>query len=68
MKKILGSFLVVFALVCSAFTILSCQTRNLLWCKDGFILTYDRHTGQLEVMWERSVQNVDSISNANVSQ
>lgn len=68
MKKFLGSFLIGFALVCSGFFFNSCQTRNLLWCKDGLILTYDRHTGQLEVMWERSIHNVDSISNANVSQ
>ena len=68
MKKFLGSFLIGFALVCSGFLFSSCQTRNLLWCKDGFILTYDRHTGQLEMMWERSIQNVDTISNANVSQ
>lgn len=52
MKKILNRFLVNFALGAGTFLILSCSTQNPVWCMSNGILTYNRVTGQLEVLWE----------------
>lgn len=52
MKRKLSRFLVNFAMVAGAFLILSCSTQNPVWCMSNGILTYNRVTGQLEVLWE----------------
>lgn len=52
MQKILSRFLVIFAMVEGTFSILSCSTQNPVWCMSNGILTYNRVTGQLEVLWE----------------
>ena len=52
MLKSLSRFLVNFAMVAGTFSILSCSTQNPVWCMSNGILTYNRVTGQLEVLWE----------------
>lgn len=47
-----GRFLVCFGLVLCLFNLLGCSGSKLVWSKGNGILTYNRHTGQLEVMWE----------------
>lgn len=61
MKQIFGKFLVIFGLGCGAFTISSCSGSNLVWCKSGLVLTYNRHTGQLEVLWDRQSKQVEVV-------
>lgn len=51
-----SKFLVVFALVLCGFCVTSCSSQNLLWSNNNLILTYNRYSGQLEVMWERNVK------------
>lgn len=61
MKRILGKFLIIFALGCGAFTTSGCSGSNLVWCKSGLILTYNRHTGQLEVLWDSQSKQVEVV-------
>ena len=52
MKRIFSKFLVVFAMVAGCFSTSSCTTPNFLWCTSSGIVTYNRHTGQFEMLWE----------------
>lgn len=52
MKKFSGLFLVIFAMVGGCFLTSSCTTPNLVWCTSSGIVTYNRHTGQFELLWE----------------
>lgn len=61
MKKIFGKFSVIFALVLGAFCFLSCQSPNFLWCTSSGIVTYNRHTGQFEMLWENASQKAIEI-------
>lgn len=61
MKRILGKFLVIFGLGCGCFSTWSCSGSNLIWCKSGLILTYNRHTGQLEVLYENTAKTVEVV-------
>lgn len=49
-------FLVIFALVLSGFFVTSCSSQKLFWSNNNLILTYNRHSGQLEVLWESNVK------------
>ena len=33
----------------------------MIWCKSGLILTYNRHTGQLEVLYENTAKAVEVV-------
>lgn len=61
MKRILGKFLVIFGMGCGCFLFCSCSGSNLIWCKSGLILTYNRHTGQLEVLYENTTKTVEVV-------
>lgn len=61
MKRIFCKFLVIFALGLATFTTLGCSGANLVWCKSGLILTYNRHTGQLEVLYENTSKQVEVV-------
>lgn len=61
MKRILGKFLVIFGLGCGCFLTCSCSGANLIWCKSGLILTYNRHTGQLEVLYENTSKTMKVV-------
>lgn len=61
MKKILGLFSVIFALGGGCFFLQSCQSPNMVWCTSSGILTYNRHTGQFELMWENVNSRRDTI-------
>ena len=61
MKRILGKFLVIFGLGYGCFLSSSCSGGNLIWCKSGLILTYNRHTGQLEVLYENTAKAVEVV-------
>lgn len=61
MKRILGKFWLIFGLGCGCFLFCSCSGSNLIWCKSGLILTYNRHTGQLEVLYENTTKTVEVV-------
>lgn len=61
MKRVLGKFWLIFGLGCGCFLFCSCSGSNLIWCKSGLILTYNRHTGQLEVLYENTTKQVEVI-------
>lgn len=61
MKRIIGKFLMIFGLGCGCFLTGSCSGGNLIWCKSGLILTYNRHTGQLEVLYENTAKKVEVV-------
>lgn len=52
MKRIFGLFLVIFAMGLANFLTSSCTSPNLVWCTSSGILSYNRHTGQFELLWE----------------
>lgn len=62
-----GRFLIIFGLVLCGFCVTSCSSQNLMWSNNNLILTYNRHSGQLEVMWESNAKhyqhNPDSTAN-----
>lgn len=64
MRK-LGKFLVIFSLVLGAFQAMSCQGSKLVWSTSNGIVTYNRATGQFEMMWdtsqEREVMKTDTV-------
>lgn len=57
MRKIVLSFLFIGVLVLS-----SCSPNRFFLINSEGILTYNRHTGQLEFMWETKSAKGDSIS------
>ena len=57
MRKIVLSFLFIWVLVLS-----SCSPNRFFLINSEGILTYNRHTGQLEFMWETKSAKGDSIS------
>ncbi len=56
MKKNSILFLVVFGLVLGSFWLESCSGSKLVWSTSNGIVTYNRHTGQFELMWDNSIQ------------
>jgi len=57
MKKIgFGLFLVCFSMVTS------CSPNKFYLVNSEGIFSYNRHTGQLEFMWESHTQRADTIS------
>ena len=61
MKRIFRKFLVGFALVAGCFSTLACSTPNFLWGTSNGIVTYIRHTGQFEMLWENSQKVLDVV-------
>lgn len=61
MKRILIKFSVIFALAAGGFFFQSCQSPNFLWCSSSGIVTYNRHTGQFELLWENTNPNVVEV-------
>lgn len=61
MKKILSIFSVIFALWGGCFFFQSCTSPNMVWCTSSGILTYNRHTGQFELLWENVNSQRDTI-------
>lgn len=57
MRKIVLSFLFIGVLVLS-----SCSPNRFFLINSEGILTYNRHTGQLEFMWQTKSAKGDSIS------
>lgn len=55
MRKNLPTLLVIFALVSGCFWFQSCTTPNMVWCTSSGIVTYNRHTGQFEMLWENQL-------------
>lgn len=50
MKKLLF----IFGLVVGLFSCVSCSSSRWAWLQSNGILTYNRVTGQLEVLWENA--------------
>ena len=61
MKRFLGKFLVIFALAAGSFSFMACSTPNFLWCTSSGIVTYNRHTGQFEMLWENQSQPIETV-------
>lgn len=61
MKRKFTLFLVIFGMVSGCFCNLSCTSPNFLWCTSSGIVTYNRHTGQFEMLWENLVQQPQII-------
>lgn len=61
MRRVLSKFWLIFGLGCGCFLFCSCSGSNLIWCKSGLILTYNRHTGQLEVLYENTTKTVEVV-------
>lgn len=57
MKKIVLSFVFIGGLVLS-----SCTPNRFFLINSEGILTYNRHTGQLEFMWQTKSAKGDSVS------
>lgn len=50
------NFLVIFGLVCGMFLTSACSGEKFLWCTSNGIMTYNRHSGQFELLWESTAQ------------
>ena len=61
MKKILCSFLAIFGLAAGCFSLQSCARPDFLWCTSSGIVTYNRHTGQFEMLWENAGEGVKIV-------
>lgn len=48
-------------LVSGLFTLESCYGSKLVWSTSNGIVTYNRHTGQFELMWDTSVKNQGTV-------
>lgn len=55
-KIVFRVFLFVFGLVTGSFSIQSCTGSKLVWSTSNGIVTYNRHTGQFELLWEANYQ------------
>ena len=44
--------MIVFGLMAVAIMLSSCTGWRYVFCTSNGILTYNRHTGQLEILWE----------------
>lgn len=57
--------MIVFVLMAVAITMSSCTGWRYVFCTSNGILTYNRHTGQLEILWEHQsmpiIQKTDSM-------
>lgn len=56
MNRFFGKFSVIFGLAAGGFFFQSCQSPNFLWCTSSGIVTYNRHTGQFEMLWENEAK------------
>lgn len=61
MKRILGLFLVIFAMVSGSFFFTSCSSPAFLWCTSNGIIEYNRHTGQFEMIWEAQHKQANPV-------
>jgi len=61
MSKVSFLFSVIFALVLGWFSLTSCTSPNFLWCTSSGIVTYNRHTGQFEMLWENQAEHREVI-------
>jgi len=57
--------MIVFVLMAVAIMLSSCTGWRYVFCTSDGILTYNRHTGQLEILWEHKsmpiIQKNDSL-------
>lgn len=50
------NFWVVFGIILISFCLSSCLGHNIVWSKSNGILTYNRISGQLEIIWENDTR------------
>lgn len=59
--KILIKSLVIFCLISASFLFPSCSPGKLfLWTSNG-IMTYNRHSGQFELLWDNNINSTKVI-------
>lgn len=56
--------MIVFLLMAVAITMSSCTGWRYVFCTSDGILTYNRHTGQLEILWEHQSVPVSQQANS----
>ena len=61
MRRFSTLFWIIFALVSGCFFLMSCTTPNMVWCTSSGIITYNRHTGQFELLWENQQKQVETV-------
>ena len=61
MKKNLALFLVIFGIISGCFCNQSCTSPNFLWCTSSGIVTYNKHTGQFEMLWENRADQIVTV-------
>ena len=61
MKKNLALFLVIFGIISGCFCNQSCTSPNFLWCTSSGIVTFNRHTGQFEMLWENHADQIKTV-------
>lgn len=54
-------FLVYFGLVVGSFSLSGCAGSKWVWCTSNGIFTYNRHTGQLELLWENAGKQLEVV-------
>lgn len=52
MKQLIFTLVVIFWLIASLFAFESCASDKLVWSTSSGIVTYNRHTGQFEMLWD----------------
>lgn len=61
MKQRLSKFSVIFGIVCGLFLLSSCYGEKLIWSNGNGIVTYNRHTGQFEMLWEHDTKQFSNV-------
>lgn len=54
MRKVIYVFILISIVFVTTLT--SCVSPKWFWLSSSGIMTYNRHTGQFEVLWENSVK------------
>lgn len=54
-------FLVIFEIILVCFSLCSCTSPKVFWCTSNGIITYNKMTGQFEMLWEQAAQKSDAI-------
>ena len=56
MNKVASKFLVFILLILGTFSNESCTSSKLVWSTSSGIVSYNRHTGEFELLWDNSLQ------------
>lgn len=60
----LGKKWVILGLILGYFCFQSCTVHRFVWSKSSGIVTYNRMTGQLEILWESDGGGLNQVSDS----